>query len=147
MRVVLQRVTHSEVSVDGTTIGEIKQGLNLLVGFGKENPEPDLKKMAEKICHLRIFPDDEGRFHHSVLDINGSILAVPQFTLYGQTDRGRRPDFFSALEPEKASLLFDQFVEELKSYPLNSVQTGEFGAYMQVTIGNDGPVTLVLTDR
>ena len=144
MRVLVQRVASSSVSVDGTVIGKIGIGLLLLVGFGKDDKESVIPKMAEKVANLRIFPDKEGRFHCSLLDINGGVLVVPQFTLYGDTTKGRRPDFFGAMDPSEASGYVDVFKQELKSAGINCVESGEFGANMQVELVNDGPVTILL---
>ena len=145
MKVVLQRVNSASVVVEGECVGKIPKGLLLLVGFGEESSEQSLRKMVEKISNLRIFPDEKGRFDRSVIDINGGVLLVPQFTLYGDTSKGRRPEFFKALEPKKATELFDQVVEEFKKITqLETVQTGIFGADMKVSLENDGPVTLIL---
>ena len=144
MRVIIQRVNHGSVRVDGVTIGEIDKGLLLLVGFGAEDDSSKLSPMAEKIRHMRLFPDNGNKFHLSVVDATGAVLAVPQFTLYADTSKGRRPDFFGALHPEKAESLFGEFVEKLKAAGIRQVETGRFGAYMQVTLENDGPVTISL---
>ena len=144
MKVILQRVNFAKVSVEGITVGEIEKGLLLLVGFGKDDSESVLKPMAAKISNLRVFPDEKGRFHLSVLDIEGGILAVPQFTLFADTSKGRRPEFFSALAPDKAEEMFNSFVRHLKESEIAKVETGQFGAYMQVTLENDGPVTIIL---
>lgn len=144
MKVLLQRVTHASVKVDEEIIGSCSAGLLLLVGFGKDDSESNLKTMAEKLIHLRVFPDENGRFHHSVLEIGGEILAVPQFTLYGETNKGRRPDFFNALHPDQATELFDQFAALLSDLTGKEIATGQFGAHMQVALENDGPVTLLL---
>ena len=144
MRVLLQRVSRASVSVDTKTVAEIGPGLLLLVGFAAEDDERKLEKMASKVVHLRVFPDEAGRFHHSVLDIGGEVLAVPQFTLYGDTSKGRRPDFFAALSPEKAEVLFQSYCDALQALVGRSVPRGQFGAHMQVSLENDGPVTLML---
>jgi D-tyrosyl-tRNA(Tyr) deacylase len=144
MRVLIQRAASGKVVVDDKTVGEIEQGLVLLVGFGKDDTEAVLKPMAQKVTNLRIFPDEKGRFDRSVKDIGGAILVVPQFTLYGDTNKGRRPDFFGALEPEKAEPLVGRFVSVLQQEGIGSVEQGEFGAHMMVTLTNDGPVTLML---
>ena len=145
MRVHLQRVNHACVVVKGETVGKIDRGLLLLVGFGVEDTEEGLQPMAHKIAHLRVFPDERGRFHFSVKDVQGGVLLVPQFTLFADMKRGRRPDFISALEPAKASPFFDQFVELFREIPeISQVATGIFGADMKVSLENDGPVTLLL---
>ena len=144
MKVIIQRVNHGSVRVDGVTIGEIGKGLLLLVGFGAGDDSSKLAPMAEKIRYMRLFPDNGNKFHLSVVDIAGAVLAVPQFTLYADTSKGRRPDFFDALHPEKAEPLFNEFVEKLKAAGIRQVETGRFGAYMQVSLENDGPVTISL---
>ena len=147
MRIVLQRVNHASVIVEGQTVGEISRGVLLLVGFGSEDDDPPLKAMAQKIVSMRIFPRGDSGFDISLLDIGGEVLLVPQFTLYGETSKGRRPDFFSAMAPDRATTLFDQFVEEFRSLRIKKVATGQFGAHMQVALENDGPVTFVLDSR
>ena len=144
MRIVLQRVNNAKVTVEGRTQGEISRGILLLVGFGGEDENPPLKAMAQKIVNLRIFPRGDSKFDISLLDIKGEVLLVPQFTLYGDTRKGRRPDFFSSLPPGPAALFFDQFAAEFRALGISRVATGIFGAYMQVALENDGPVTLVL---
>jgi len=144
MKVLIQRVCSSDVNVYGKTIGKIDQGLLLLVGFGRDDVDVNLERMAKRVVNLRIFSDDSGRFQYSVLGIEGGVLAVPQFTLYGDTRKGRRPDFTQALEPTLATKLFDQFVNELRNAGVDRVETGQFGADMKVSLTNDGPVTLML---
>ncbi len=143
MRVLLQRVSNSKVEVSNKKIGEIQKGLMLLVGFKEGDREEILVPMADKILNLRVFPNSEGKFDKSLLNIKGEILVIPQFTLYGETKKGRRPDFFKALEPKKAKELVDKFIAILKNSNLK-VESGEFGANMQVSLINDGPVTLML---
>jgi D-tyrosyl-tRNA(Tyr) deacylase len=144
MRVILQRVTSSKVIVEGQTIGEIDRGLNLLVGIADTDTEAELDWMARKCLELRVFPrDDGGRFDQSVQEIQGELLVISQFTLYGDCRKGRRPSFDQAAAPEKAENLYKQFVEKLRQSGLK-VETGKFGAMMQVSIENDGPVTLIL---
>lgn len=143
MRIVLQRVSQASVTVDGKILGEIQQGLLLLVGIGPGDGGVNLAKAADKICTLRIFGDEAGKMNRSLLDVNGEILAVSQFTLYGDTSKGRRPSFVGAAPPEIAEPLFDLFVAALRERGVN-VETGRFGAKMSVALMNDGPVTLVL---
>ena len=144
MRVVLQRVTASQVVVDGVTIGKIGVGLNLLVGLTDKDTEATLDWMVRKCLDLRVFPNDEGgRFDRSIQEIGGEILVVSQFTLYGDCRKGRRPSFDRAAHPTQAEQLYDRFVEKLRASGLK-VETGQFGAKMQVSISNDGPVTLIL---
>ncbi len=144
MKVLLQRVSNASVSVDGESIAQIGEGLLLLVGIAREDTESVLKPMAEKISTLRIFPDEKGRFHHSLLDIGGAVLAVPQFTLFADTNKGRRPEFFAAAPPDAASKMFDSFAAELSAAGIEQVRTGVFGAHMKVELLNDGPVTIML---
>lgn len=146
MRVLIQRVTASSVSVNGQIIGKIGRGLNLLVGITDTDTEKDLEWMAKKCLELRIFPDPEcsdRRWQKSVQEIEGELLVVSQFTLYGNCRKGRRPSFDRSAAPEQARALYDQFVTLLRESGLK-VETGEFGAMMEVKIDNDGPVTLLL---
>ena len=145
MRVLLQRVSSASVKVDGEVISEISQGIMALVGFGAKDNESVLTPMTEKLLDLRVFPDEKGKFHFSLRDIKGGLLLVPQFTLYGSTAKGRRPDFGNSLHPDRANPLFDEFVKRAQSnYDATLVQTGRFGADMKVSLVNDGPVTLQL---
>ncbi|MEL7069360.1 MAG: D-aminoacyl-tRNA deacylase [Cyanobacteria bacterium J06581_3] len=145
MRVLIQRVTSSQVIVDGVVIGSIGKGLNLLVGVAPDDTEAELAWMANKCLNLRLFPDGpNGRYDKSVTDIGAELLVVSQFTLYGNCQKGRRPSFAGAAPPDKAELLYDKFVSLLAQSGLR-VATGKFGAMMQVAIENDGPVTFWLT--
>lgn len=146
MRAVVQRVSSSKVEVDGTIIGGINKGLNVLIGISKEDTYEDLKYIKEKIINLRIFEDESSKMNLSVLDIKGDILAISQFTLYGDCRKGRRPNFMDAEGGEKAEKLYNEFIELLKETPLK-IQTGKFGADMKVDIQNDGPVTLILESK
>jgi D-tyrosyl-tRNA(Tyr) deacylase len=144
MRVILQRVKSSQVTVDGAIVGTIDRGLNLLVGIATTDTEAELDWMARKCLDLRVFPHEEGgRFDRSVREIGGELLVVSQFTLYGDCRKGRRPAFDQAAAPEIAEKHYEQFVSKLRQSGLR-VETGKFGAMMQVTIENDGPVTLIL---
>lgn len=143
MRVVVQRVTKAEVTVDGESVGRIAQGLLLLVGLTVGDDEDCLRWMADKIVGLRIFRDDDGLMNRSLEDIGGAILAVSQFTLYGDCRKGKRPSFVAAARPEAAEPLFDRFVDLLRERT-PEVATGRFGAMMAVELTNDGPVTLLL---
>ena len=143
MKVVLQRVKNAAVEVDGKKVGEIELGLLLLIGAKKGDQEKDARYLAEKIVNLRIFEDQNRKMNLSALDTKAEILAVSQFTLYADTEKGRRPSFIEALEPEPAERLYLKLVDLLKTYGLR-VQTGIFGAKMLVKILNDGPVTLIL---
>lgn len=144
MKVLLQRVSSASVDVEGTTIGRIGSGLLLLVGFGQGDTQALLLPMAKKLINMRIFADDRGKFHFSLLDTGGALLLVPQFTLFADTQKGRRPEFFGALEPAQAEPLFLAFAETFSGLGINNVATGRFGADMQVKLENDGPVTIML---
>jgi len=146
MRVVLQKVLWAKVEVDGEVIGEIGPGLCLLVGVSRDDTLEDVKYMANKIPNLRVFPDDEEKLNLSLLDVKGSILAVSQFTLFGDCSKGRRPSFLGAAPPELALELFKKFLDELKKTGLK-VQTGRFQTHMKLSLCNDGPVTLILDSK
>lgn len=143
MRTVVQRVSEASVSVDGKIAGRINNGLVILVGFGWEDAQKDVEALAQKIVSLRIFNDENGRMNISLKDSGGAILVVSQFTLYGDCRKGRRPDFTQAAPPEKALALYEAFIEYLKSLSIH-VQTGIFAAKMDLSLTNDGPVTLIL---
>jgi D-tyrosyl-tRNA(Tyr) deacylase len=143
MRVVVQRCRQASVRVGGETVGSIGPGLMLLVGFTHGDAERDVKYIADKIAHLRIFEDGDGKMNLSVLDTGGQILSVSQFTLYGDCRKGRRPNFMEAARPEQASALYDLFNDELRQKGL-VVETGRFGAMMDVELVNWGPVTLIV---
>jgi len=143
MRLVVQRVRRASVEVDGDRIAEIERGLLLLVGIAPEDAGVDLVKAASKIVDLRIFEDDAGKMNRSLRDVGGRLLAVSQFTLYGDTRKGRRPSFVGVARPEVAEPLFDAFVEAIRGQGVR-VETGRFGAKMAVDLVNDGPVTLVI---
>ena len=145
MRVVLQRVSAARVTVGERTTGSIGGGLLLLVGFRPGDDEDTLAWMAEKVIGLRVFGDDEGKMNCSLDEVGGSLLVVSQFTLYGDTRKGRRPSFIEAAAPPVAIPLYERFLAILRSrLPSGRVQEGEFGAMMSVELVNDGPVTLVL---
>jgi D-aminoacyl-tRNA deacylase len=143
VRLVVHRVTRSEVRVDGAVVASGGPGLLILVGIGVDDTEDEPRKMAEKVSHLRIFEDDEGKMNRSLEDVGGDVVVVSQFTLYGDTSRGRRPSWIRAAAPEVADATIDRFAAELASLGLK-VQTGVFRAHMEVELVNDGPVTLVL---
>lgn len=142
MRVVAQRVARAAVEVGGRTVGEIGRGLLLLVGIEKGDGEPEIAFMADKVLNLRIFPDDKDKMNLSVRDIRGRILSVSQFTLAARNKRGRRPDFTNAEEPGRAAALYDRFNSMLAAAV--PVATGVFGAMMDVSSVNSGPVTIIL---
>jgi D-aminoacyl-tRNA deacylase len=143
MRILLQRVSRAEVRVGGTVIGRIGAGYALLVGFTHADGDEQVEWMAEKVSGLRIFSDDEGKMNRSIADVGGAVLVVSQFTLYGDALKGRRPSFIDAARPETAIPLYDKFIASLRARGL-AVETGEFGADMEVELVNDGPVTLWL---
>jgi len=143
MRIVLQRVSSGSVSVNDLVVGKIAKGVVLLFGVAKSDSEEQADFLADKILNLRIFEDEEGKMNLSLLDIGGEVLIVSQFTLYGDTRKGRRPSFTEAALPERADELYRYFVEKVKGSGLK-VGTGIFRASMQVEINNDGPVTFIL---
>lgn len=143
MRAVVQRVSSGSVSVDGSVAGAIGRGLLAYVGVGPDDGDDEVGWLASKLTTLRIFPDDEGRFDRSVADVSGAVLVVSQFTLYGDTRKGRRPSFTGAAPPEVAEPLIERLVEALRQDGVE-VATGRFGAHMLVDAVNDGPVTIIL---
>ena len=146
MKAVLQRVTKASVEVDETVVGHIDAGLLVLLGVAKGDDARDVQYLADKIHSLRIFADEQGKMNRSIVEIKGSVLLVSQFTLLGETAKGRRPDFAEAAAPEQARDLYEQVGAALKSKGLTVVM-GRFGAYMKVTLVNDGPVTFLLDSR
>ncbi len=145
MRVVLQRVKEASVSIDGEVHGAIGLGFLLLVGVGPEDTAEDLTYLCRKIVNMRIFSDDQGKMNHSIQDVGGSILSISQFTLFAQTQKGNRPAFTGAAQPDLAKSLYDDFNQLLGEFvPL---ETGVFGADMQVALVNDGPVTILLDSK
>ncbi|GGD54871.1 D-aminoacyl-tRNA deacylase [Paenibacillus nasutitermitis] len=146
MRVVVQRSKQASVAVDGETVGSIDKGLVLLVGLTHEDTQEDTRWMADKIANLRIFEDNSEKMNLSVLDTGGDILSISQFTLYGDCRKGRRPNFMSAAKPDQAQMLYELFNDALKNAGLQ-VETGRFGAMMEVSLVNWGPVTLILDSR
>jgi D-tyrosyl-tRNA(Tyr) deacylase len=143
MRLVLQRVSHARVSVDGRTVAEIGPGMVILLGVAPQDGEEQVRFLVEKIANLRIFEDEQGKINRSLLEVDGAALVVSQFTLYADTRKGRRPSFTDAALPEIARPLVDRFAELLRAQGVPTGQ-GEFGAHMLVEIANDGPVTIVL---
>lgn len=146
MRAVVQRVSRARVSVRGNIAGEIGLGLLVLLGVGQDDAENDAVYLAEKIAGLRIFEDDDGKMNRSVIDAGGSVLAVSQFTLYGDVRRGKRPSFDAAATPEPARRLYEFFVERIRAAGLRC-ETGRFQEDMQVELVNEGPVTILLDSR
>ncbi|MBT3391699.1 MAG: D-tyrosyl-tRNA(Tyr) deacylase [Chloroflexi bacterium] len=141
MRVLLQRVNHGRVSVEGRVIAEIKSGLVLLLGISPDDGDEQINYLTRKIANLRIFEDEDGKLNRSILEMGGEALVISQFTLYADTRKGRRPSFTDAARPEDAHPLVARFVERLTAEGVPT-QTGEFGAHMLVEIHNDGPVTI-----
>jgi D-tyrosyl-tRNA(Tyr) deacylase len=143
MRALLQRVTRASVVVDGQVVGSIGHGFLILLGIGQGDSEAQVQTLVEKIVHLRVFGDDEGKMNRSLLDIEGEALVVSQFTLYADIRKGRRPSFTNAAPPELAEPLVERFKEALVAHELK-VEGGVFGAHMEVELLNDGPVTIWL---
>lgn len=143
MKVLVQRVLSSSVEVDNKIVGQINKGLMLLVGFTDSDTDKEIDYMVDKIINLRIFNDENGAMNKSLIDVNGSILSISQFTLYADTRKGRRPSYIKALNGDKAILLYDKFNNKLKEENIK-VETGIFGADMKVSLINDGPITIML---
>ncbi|MGI8383231.1 D-aminoacyl-tRNA deacylase [Robertmurraya sp. P23] len=146
MRVVVQRSKEASVTVDGKTIGEITKGFVLLVGITHSDTTEDAKYVAEKIVNLRVFEDQEGKMNLSLSQVEGEILSISQFTLYGDCRKGRRPNFMEAAHPDHASVIYNQFNQLLRDQGVK-VETGQFGAMMDVALINDGPVTLIIESK
>ncbi|MBD3293571.1 MAG: D-tyrosyl-tRNA(Tyr) deacylase [Armatimonadia bacterium] len=144
MRVVVQRVSEARVEVGGEVVGEIERGLMVLAGCGEGDEEDDARWLADKIANLRVFEDEDGKMNLSVLEIGGSVLLVPNFTLYGDCRKGRRPSFTGACDPGIADGFMDVLADRIAGTGL-TVERGEFGAHMHVSLTNDGPVTLLLS--
>lgn len=143
MRVLVQRVISSSVEVEGKIVGSIDKGLNILVGFTDSDTSKEIDYMVDKVINLRIFDDENGVMNKSLLDVNGSILSISQFTLYADASKGRRPSYIKALSGDKATILYDEFNNKLRNNNIK-VETGIFGADMKVNILNDGPVTIFI---
>ncbi|EMI12422.1 D-tyrosyl-tRNA(Tyr) deacylase [Bacillus altitudinis MN12] len=146
MRLVVQRVTSASVKVGEEITGAINEGYMVLVGVTHEDTEEDVHYLAEKLAHLRIFEDENGKMNHSLLDVKGSVLSVSQFTLYGDTRKGRRPNFMKAAKPDVANSLYECFNETLREKGIH-VETGRFGAMMDVSLTNSGPVTMLMDSK
>lgn len=146
MRALIQRVTKAEVTIADDRIGAIEQGLLILLGVTHDDTDTDVEKLAEKIVNLRIFENEAGKFDRSLLDVKGQALVVSQFTLYGDTKKGRRPSFVDAARPEVAEPLCQKFIQSLIQKGIDT-QTGQFQAHMMVSLTNDGPVTLLLDSK
>ena len=143
MRIVVQRVKSGSVCVSNETVGQIERGLVLLAGIHRDDDEDAVRFCAEKCVHMRIFSDETGKMNQSLIDVDGAALIISQFTLYGDCRKGRRPSFDAAARPEVANVLYTRFIERISDMGVR-VESGVFGADMQVEIHNDGPVTLVV---
>ncbi|NMA86139.1 MAG: D-tyrosyl-tRNA(Tyr) deacylase [Tissierellia bacterium] len=146
MRAVVQRVDYSSVKVDGEIVGEINRGLLVLLGIGEEDSPDDLEYMVDKILGLRIFEDDLGKMNLSLKDIDGEILVVSQFTLYGDVRRGKRPSFTNSAKPELGEKYYEEFIAKCREEGIKT-ETGVFGAHMNVEIANNGPVTILIDSK
>jgi D-tyrosyl-tRNA(Tyr) deacylase len=144
MRAVIQRVSSASVTVDDEITGEIEQGLLVLLGAGEGDEESDLDYVLEKTINMRIFPDEDGKMNLSLLDIDGELLVVSQFTLYGDARKGRRPSFVKAMRPDVAEEMYERFIDRARARGVRKVATGRFGSMMDVRLLNDGPVTILL---
>ena len=146
MRAVVQRVSEASVRVAGEEVGRIDHGILILLGVGQKDGLEDARHMADKVVHLRIFADEQGKMNRSLLDVGGDLLAVSQFTLWGDCRKGRRPSFVAAAEPAKAEALYEAFIDHARSLGV-TVATGRFQEMMEVSLVNDGPVTLLLDSK
>ncbi len=144
MKAVIQRVSFSDVKVDGKTIGEIKKGFMILLGVVDGDTEAEAELLARKTANMRIFEDENGKMNLSLMDIDGECLVISQFTLCADCKKGNRPSFIQSAKPDEANALYEYFIEQLKVNGVNKVECGEFGADMKVTLLNDGPVTIIL---
>ena len=147
MRVVIQRVTKADVTINSNQICQIKDGLLILLGIQIDDSNEDISWLAKKISNLRIFSDKNAKMNNSVIDVNGEIIIVSQFTLHAKTKKGNRPSFITAAKPDIAIPLYEEFILKLKSETGLNVYSGEFGADMQVSLTNDGPVTIILDSK
>lgn len=147
MRIIIQRVTEAAVTIEGIVKSQIRAGLLILVGIENTDNQEDIDWLCAKIANLRIFSDEKGLMNHSVMDINGELLVVSQFTLFASTKKGNRPSYIRSAKPDFAIPIYENFVEKLSFVAQRSVQTGEFGADMKVTLLNDGPVTITIDSK
>ncbi|MBN8236741.1 D-tyrosyl-tRNA(Tyr) deacylase [Halobacillus kuroshimensis] len=146
MKAVVQRAVDASVTVENETVGSIERGLVILLGVTHEDTEEDARYLADKIPHLRIFEDEHGKMNHSLKDVEGQMLSISQFTLYGDTRKGRRPNFMGAARPDAAAQLYESFNKMVMDQGVQ-VETGSFGAMMNVQLTNEGPVTLILDSK
>ncbi|MBL7138027.1 MAG: D-tyrosyl-tRNA(Tyr) deacylase [Bacteroidales bacterium] len=147
MRIVLQRVSQASVMIDGMTVASMGKGLLVLVGIEEADTPDDIEWLTGKITRLRVFPDDEGVMNRSVTEVDGDMIVVSQFTLHASTKKGNRPSYIRAAKPETAIPLYNQFIKRLETMHGKPVQTGDFGAMMDVSLVNDGPVTIIIDSR
>ncbi len=147
MRIIIQRVKRARVEIDGALVNAIGMGLLVLVGIEIEDEQEDISYLAVKIINMRIFSDTEGKMNKSVLDMDGELLVVSQFTLHASTKKGNRPSFIKAARPEKAIPLYNSFISDLEKLTSKKIKTGRFGADMQIHLVNDGPVTIFLDSK
>lgn len=147
MRIVIQRVTHAEVKIEGQVHGSIEKGLMILVGIEENDGEEDIEWMAKKTVNLRIFDDENGVMNRSILDINGDILLISQFTLHALTAKGNRPSYIKAAKPDIAIPVYNAFIAALEKWMNKKIERGVFGADMKVTLTNDGPVTIIIDSK
>jgi len=144
MKLVIQRVTSSSLYIDGSLFSNIKKGLLVLIGISKSDSENVIEKLIKKLLNLRIFEDENSKMNYSILDIDGEILLVSQFTLYADTRKGNRPSFINTANPKNAERLYNKFFEKLNVALRDKIKTGKFGANMQIELVNDGPVTIII---
>ena len=144
MKLVIQRVTSSCLYIEGSLISQIKQGLVVLIGISKSDSENVIDKLVKKLLNLRVFEDENSKMNYSILDIEGEILLVSQFTLYADTRKGNRPSFINAADPNNAEPLYNKFLEKLHILLGDNLKTGRFGANMQIELVNDGPITIII---
>ena len=144
MKLVIQRVTSSSLYIEGSLISQIKKGLVVLIGISKSDSENVIDKLVKKLLNLRVFEDENSKMNYSILDIEGEILLVSQFTLYADTRKGNRPSFINAADPKNAEILYNKFLEKLHIILGDNIKTGRFGANMQIELVNDGPVTIII---
>jgi len=147
MRIVIQRVSSASVIIEEKTVGSIEQGLLILLGIENDDSKEDADWLIQKVNSLRIFSDEEGKMNHSIQNIQGSFLVVSQFTLHASTRKGNRPSYIKAARPEQAIPMYNYFIEQLKSIAGLPIETGFFGADMQVSLVNDGPVTIIIDSK
>lgn len=147
MRIVLQRVKEAQVKVNNQLVGSIQQGYLLLVGIEELDGEEDISYLVQKVIGLRVFSDEQGKMNLSIQDVNGELLIVSQFTLFASTKKGNRPSFIRSAKPEKAEALYLRLIEQMKANHTNKIATGIFGADMQVSLVNDGPVTILFDSK